>query len=160
MWRTNSLCTPANEDLGTLPSTTLSQIMPWQSSADQTEKKHTDIFSRAREGEAACERDTGIKNHAVVLEVVLRATTIHSGVEGLSGPCRGRVPQTRKIRQIVVSYPTVEAREHLPRTDDHAVAQYYMVVLEVPGRPRSGKLHQSGTKKEREQQIEKQFSAM
>ena len=95
-----------------------------------------------------------------MLEVVPRATTIHSGVEGLSGPCRGRVPQTRKIRQIVVSYPTVEAREHLPRTDDHAVAQYYMVVLEVPGRPRSGKLHQSGTKKEREQQIEKQFSAM
>ena len=27
-------------------------------------------------------------------------------------------------------------RGHLPRTDDHAVAQYYVVVLEVSGRPR------------------------
>ena len=36
-------------------------------------------------------------------------------------------------------------REHPPRTDDHAVAQYYVVVLEVPERPRSGKLPQSGT---------------
>ena len=63
-----------------------SAAMPWQSSADQTEKKHTDIFSRAREGEAACERDTVIKNHTMVLEVVPRTTTTHSGVEGLSGP--------------------------------------------------------------------------
>ena len=73
--------------------------MPWQSSADQSEKKHTDIFSRAREGEAACERDTGNKNHTVVLEVVPRTTTTHSGVEGLSGPCRGRVPKTEDSPQ-------------------------------------------------------------
>ena len=55
--------------------------MPWQSSADQTEKKHADIFSRAREGEAACERDTGIKNRTVVSH---REQRPHSGVEGLS----------------------------------------------------------------------------
>ena len=82
--------------------------MPWQSSADQTDKKHTDIFSRAPEGEAACERDTVIKNHTVVLEVVPRTTSTHSGVEGLSGPCRGRVPKTRSVARVVVNYPTVE----------------------------------------------------
>ena len=87
--------------------------MPWQSSADQTEKKHTDIFSRAHEGEAACERDTGIKSHTVVLEVVPRTTTTHSGVEGLSGPCRGRVPKTEdkssgSVQHVVGNYPTVE----------------------------------------------------
>ena len=38
--------------------------MPWQSSADQTEKKHTYIFSRAREGEAACERDMEQEPHS------------------------------------------------------------------------------------------------
>ena len=42
----------------------------WQSIADQAEKKHADIFCRAREGGAACERDTGNKNHTVVLKVV------------------------------------------------------------------------------------------
>ena len=36
-------------------------------------------------------------------------------------------------------------REHLPRTDDHAVAQCCVVVLEVPGRPRSGKLPENIT---------------
>ena len=41
--------------------------------------------------------------------------------------------------------PDRGVREHPPRTHDHAVAQYYVVVLEVPGRPRSGKLPQSGT---------------
>ena len=41
--------------------------------------------------------------------------------------------------------PDRGVREHLPRTDDHAVTQYYVVVLEVPGRPRSGKLPQRGT---------------
>ena len=53
----------------------------------------------AREGEAACERDTGIKNHTVVLEVVPRTTTTHTGVEGVSGPCRGRVPKTEDSPQ-------------------------------------------------------------
>ena len=38
-------------------------------------------------------------------------------------------------------------RGHLPRTDDHALAQYYVVVLEVSGRPRSGEPHQNGTGK-------------
>ena len=102
--------------------------MPWQSSADQTEKKDTDIFSRGCEGEAACERDTGIKNHTVVLEVVPKTTTTHSGVEGLSGPFRGRVPKTRqKFLRVNATrgckLPDRGAREHLPRTDDHAVAQ-------------------------------------
>ena len=97
-------------------------------------KKHTDIFSRVREGEAAFERDTGIKNHTVVLEVVPRTTTTHSGVEGLSGPCRG-VPKTRQETVLRVSATRcckLSAREHLPRTDDHAVAQYYVVVSELP----------------------------
>ena len=35
------------------------------------------------------------------------------------------------VQHAVVNHPTVEAREHLPRTIDHAVAQYYVVVLEV-----------------------------
>ena len=126
--------------------------MPWHSSADQIEKKHTDIFCRAREGEAACERDTGNKNHTMVLVVVPRTMTTHSGVEGLSGPCRGRVPKTRQKTFLRGSatrcckLPDRGVREHLPRTgEDHAVAQYYVVVLEVPGRPRSGKLSQNGT---------------
>ena len=111
--------------------------MPWQSSADQSEKKHTDIFSRAREGEAACVRYTRNKNHTVVLEVVPRTTTTHSGVEGLSEPCRGRVPKRQKTVLRVSATRCCKltdrgAREHLPRTDDHAVAQYYVVVLEVP----------------------------
>ena len=113
--------------------------MPWQSSADQTEKKHTDIFSRAREGEAACGRETQ------------GTPTTDSGVEGLSGPCRGRVPKTIQKTVLMVSatrcckLPDRAVREHLPRTDDHAVAQYCLVVLEVPGGPRSGKLPQCGT---------------
>ena len=121
--------------------------MPWQSSADQTEKKHTDIFSRAREGEAACETDTGNKNHTVVLEVVPRTATTQSGVESLSGPCRGRVPKTRQKTVLRVSatrcckLPDRGVREHLPRTDGHAVAQYYAVQIS----PRSGKQPQGGT---------------
>ena len=95
----------------------------WKTSADHAvaELSRPDreeayrYFSRAREGDAACERDTGNKNHTVVLEVVPRTTTTHSGVEGLSGPCRGRVPKTEDRRQsslsvqlVVVNYPTVE----------------------------------------------------
>ena len=47
---------------------------PCRGRARQTRqrRKHTDIFSRAREGEAACERDTGNENHTMVLEVVPR----------------------------------------------------------------------------------------
>ena len=43
--------------------------------------------------------------------------------------------------------PDRGAREHTPPTNGHAVAQYYVVVLEVfqRRRPRSGKLPQSGT---------------
>ena len=115
--------------------------MPWQSSADQTEKKHEDIFSRAREGEAACKRDTGIKNHTVVLEVVvLKAPADHAVAELQRQNTVLRVSATR-----CCELPDRGVREHLPRTDDHAVAQYFVVVLEVPGRPRSGKLPQSGT---------------
>ena len=104
--------------------------MGWKTSADHA----VDIFSRAHEGEAACERDTGIKNHTVVLEVVPRTTTTHSGVEGLSGPCRGRVPKTMLEVSATrcCKLPDSGVREHLPRTDDHAAAQYYVVVLEVP----------------------------
>ena len=65
--------------------------MPWQSSADQTEKKHTDEQVKVKQRVVL---DTGIKDHTVVLEVAPRTTTTHSGVEGLSGPCRGRVPKT------------------------------------------------------------------
>ena len=56
--------------------------------------------------------------------------------------------------------PDRGAREHLPRTNDHAEAQYFVVVLEMSGRPRSGKLPQSGTGgREREPQTEKQLGA-
>ena len=89
--------------------------MPWQSSADQTEKKHTDIFSRAREGEAACERDTGNKNHTVELEVVPRTTTTHSGVElkasadhAVAEFQRDRRQSSGSVQHVVVNYPTVE----------------------------------------------------
>ena len=86
----------------------------------------------------------------------LTANNDHTGgVEGLSGPRRGRVPQidaefrtsvrvyprsdagesslqsSGSVQHVVVNYPTVE-QEHLPRTNGHAVAQYYVVVLEVP----------------------------
>ena len=113
--------------------------MPRQISADQTEKKHTDIFSRAREGEAACERDTGNKNHTVELEVVPRTTTTHSGVELKASADHAVAEFQRDRRQSsgvgatrCCKLPNRGAREHLPRTDDHAVAQYYVVVLEVP----------------------------
>ena len=105
--------------------------MPWQSSADQTEKTHTDIFSRAREDEAARERDTGTKNHTVVLE----ASADHAVAEFQRQKTVLRVSATR-----CCELPDRGVRGHLPRTDDHAEAQYYVVVLEVPGRPRSGKL--------------------
>ena len=66
-----------------------------------------------------------------------------------------RVSATRCCKR-----PDRGVREHLPRTDDHAVALCYVVVLEVPGRPRSGKLPQCGTGgRERETQTEKQPSA-
>ena len=96
--------------------------MPWQSSADQTEKKHTDIFSRAREGEAACERDTGIKNHTMVLEVVPRTTTIHSGVE-LKASADHAVAEFQRQKTVLkvnatrfCKLPDHGVREHLPRT--------------------------------------------
>ena len=79
-----------------------------------------------------------IKNHTVVLEVVPRTTTTHGGVEGFSGPRRGRVPKTRQKTVLRVSatrcceLPDRGAREYLPGTDDHAEAQYFVVVLEVP----------------------------
>ena len=94
------------------------------------------MFSRARDGEAAWERDTGIKNRTVVLEVLPRTTITHSGVEGLSRPCRGRVPKTEDSLRVSATrcckQPDRGAREHLPRTNDHAVAQHFLVVLEVP----------------------------
>ena len=51
--------------------------------------------------------------------VVLKTSTDHAVAESQS-----RKP---KKRHVVVKYPTVEAREHLPRTNGHAVAQYYVV---------------------------------
>ena len=109
--------------------------MGWKTSADHSVAElSTDMFSRAREGEAAYERDTGIKNHTMVLEVAPRTTTTPLGVEGLSGPCRGRVPKTvlKVSATRCCKLPDRGAREHLPRTNDHAVALYYVVVLEVP----------------------------
>ena len=64
--------------------------------------------------------------------------TAHSGVEGLSGPCRGRDLKTRQKTVLRDSatrccqLPDRGAREHQPRTNDHAVAQCYVVMLEVP----------------------------
>ena len=38
---------------------------------------------------------------------------------------------SESAENVVVNHPTVEL-EHLPRTNDHEVAQYRVVVLEVP----------------------------
>ena len=71
------------------------------------------------------------------LEVVPRTTTTHSGVEGFSGPCRGRVPKTKQKTVFRVSatccckLPDRGTREHQPRTNDHAAVKFYVVVLEV-----------------------------
>ena len=79
------------------------------------------------------------KYRTVVLEVLSRLPRLdrvpHSGVEDLSGPCR---PKTRQKTVLKVSatrcgkQPARGVREHLPRTDDHTTAQYYVVLLEVP----------------------------
>ena len=118
--------------------------MGWKTSADHAvaelsrpDREEADrYFSRAREGEAACERETGIKNHTVVLEVVprttphtvvLKASADHAVAEFQRQKTVLRVSATRCCK-----LPDRGAREHLPRTIDHAVAQYYVVVLEVP----------------------------
>ena len=113
--------------------------MPWQSSADQTEKKHTGTFSRAREGEAPCERYTGNKNHTVVLEVrtanndhtqwCLKASANHAVAEFQR---EGQKTVLRVSAKRCCKLANHGAREHLPGTDDHAVAQYYVVVLDLP----------------------------
>ena len=121
--------------------------MLWQSSADQIEKKHTDIFSRAREGEAAFERGTGNKNLTVVLEVVPRTTTTHSGVEGFSGPCHGRVPKTEdssgSVQHVVVNFPTVghfffgeEGQERKVSAQSTRVLEKRAQLTRGTGRPR------------------------
>ena len=52
---------------------------------------------------------------------------------------------TESVKHVVVKLPDHGAREHPPRTNSHAVAQYYVVVLEVPEEARrSGKQPQSG----------------
>ena len=80
----------------------------WKTSADHAvaelsrpdrEKNHTDIFSRAREGEAACERDTGIKNHTVVL----KASADHAVAE-----FQRQKAVSGSVQHVVVSYPAVE----------------------------------------------------
>ena len=78
--------------------------------------------------------DTGIKNHIVVVKVsynmklivVLETSTGHAVAESQS-------PVDQNEKAHCCKLPNRGAREHLPRTDDHAVAQYYVVVLEVPG---------------------------
>ena len=107
----------------------------WKTSADHAvaELSRPDVKVKQRAKQIQGSRT----NQTVVLEVVPRTTTTHSGVEGLSG-CRGRVPKTRQKTGLRVSatrcckLPDRGARVHLPRTHDHAVAQYYVVVLEVP----------------------------
>ena len=61
-------------------------------------------------------------------------------------PWQSSKDRTGSVQHVVVNYSDRGVREHLPRNDDHAVnAVLRVVVLEVPGRPRSGKLPQSGT---------------
>ena len=64
--------------------------------------------------------------------VVLKASADHAVAEFQRQKTVLRVSATRCCK-----LPDRGVREHLPRTDDHAVAQYYVVVLEVPGSPRS-----------------------
>ena len=69
-----------------------------------------------------------------------RGKISHSGVGGPSGPRGGgRVakdqkekPVLRDSRPLCCKLADRGAREHLPRTNGHAVAQYYVVMLEVP----------------------------
>ena len=107
---------------------------PPRSSARDTD--HVEHLTRA------AKRDMKLKYRTVVLEVPSRLPrrdrVSHSGVEDFSGPCRGRIPKTRRKAVLRVGarrcckLPDRGAREHLLRTDDHAVAHCYEVVLEVP----------------------------
>ena len=88
--------------------------------------EHVKVKQRAKERHREQEPHTVV---LVVLEVVPRTTTTHSGVEGLSRSWRGRVPKTRQKNVLRVSatrcckLPDGGVREHPPRTDDHEVAQ-------------------------------------
>ena len=68
--------------------------------------------------------------------VVLKASADHAVAEFQRQKTVLRVSATPRCCKL----PDRGVREHLPRTDDHAVAQHYVVVLEVPGRSRSGKI--------------------
>ena len=59
--------------------------------------------------------------------VVLKASADHAVAEFQRKKTVLRVSATRCCK-----LPDRGVRAHLPRTDDHAVAQYYVVVLEVP----------------------------
>ena len=72
--------------------------------------------------------------------VVLKGSADHAVAEFQRQKTVLRVSATRCCK-----LPDLGVREHPPRNDDHAVTQYFAVVLGVPGRPRSGKLPQSGT---------------
>ena len=76
-------------------------------------------------------RDTGgltANNDHTVTEyhtVVLKASADHTLYQSPKD-------RDRTVMHVVAKYLTWEAREHLPRANGHAVAQYYLVVLEVP----------------------------
>ena len=117
--------------------------MPWQSSADQTEKKqHVKVKQRAKWTQGSRSTQWCWRSHRERRPhaVALKSSVDHAVAEFQRQKTVLRVSATRRC-----TLPNRGVREHLPRTDDHAVAQYYVVVSEVPGRPRSGKLLQCGT---------------
>ena len=110
---------------------------PCRGRARQTRQRRIiQIFSAEHgEGEAACERDTGNKNHTVVLGGRTREQRPHTAV--LKDSADHAVAEFRRQKTVLrvsatrcCKLPDRGEREHLPRTDDHAVAQYYEVVLE------------------------------
>ena len=122
--------------------------MPWQSSADQTKKKHPDIFSRAREGEAACEKKTqGSRTTQWCWRsyreqrphtVVLKASADHTVAEFQRQKTVLRVSATRCCK-----LPDRGAREHLQRTDVQRSTTEWCWRCQRSAR--SGKLPQNGT---------------
>ena len=143
----------------------------WKTSADhavaglsRSDREETYRYCRAREGEPACERDTGNKDHTVVLEVVPRTTTTHSGVEGLSGPCRGRVPKTEDSPQgqrntLLYTTPTWNTRAPSANRRSRSSAVLRSGVGGAKGVRKVVKYHKVALEEERKPQTEKQLSA-
>ena len=106
-----------------------------QSSATQLKKQQILSAEHVKVTSSVRKRTQGQEPHRV-LEVVPQNNDHTSGVEGLSGPCRGKVPKTRQssgsVQHDVVNYRPWSTRASTVNRRSRSSA--------VPGRPRSGKL--------------------